>query len=212
MENISEASPSVDSSSTGSSSLACPSIQMVSKSDSERLLGKYFDASQYGFDYEQSSLWSPLIPARRVFLASPAGHRCYEDEFFSKLKKAKRATPFGALQDDNLNWCHPRLNFFSKGMFYLKSPFPSCTGKLLSKRFDSQMNPKYLCLATIHAHKPMYFYETYGSMKPCAIYFLVLKLQHIYDTILIYQPSQKGFQVQTEPLKYMVLYNVSIQF
>ncbi|KAJ6886725.1 hypothetical protein NC651_027167 [Populus alba x Populus x berolinensis] len=64
---------------------------MVSKSDSERLLGKYFDASQYGFDYEQSSLWSPLIPARRVFLASPAGHRCYEDEFFSKLKKAKRA-------------------------------------------------------------------------------------------------------------------------
>ncbi|KAI5571400.1 hypothetical protein BDE02_11G092000 [Populus trichocarpa] len=91
MENISEASPSVDSSSTGSSSLACPSIQMVSKSDSERLLGKYFDASQYGFDYEQSSLWSPLIPARRVFLASPAGHICYEDEFFSKLKKAKRA-------------------------------------------------------------------------------------------------------------------------
>ncbi|KAJ6979787.1 hypothetical protein NC653_027814 [Populus alba x Populus x berolinensis] len=132
MENISEASPSVDSSSTGSSSLACPSIQMVSKSDSERLLGKYFDASQYGFDYEQSSLWSPLIPARRVFLASPAGHRW--------LKKAKRAcrrriacTPFGALQDDNLKWCHPRLNFFSKGMFYLKSPFPSCIGKLLSK-------------------------------------------------------------------------------
>ncbi|KAH8494269.1 hypothetical protein H0E87_020872 [Populus deltoides] len=92
MENISEASPTMDSSSTGSSSSACPSIQMVSKSDSERLLGKYFDASQYGFDYEQSSLWSPvLIPARRVFLASPAGHICYEDEFFSKLKKAKRA-------------------------------------------------------------------------------------------------------------------------
>ncbi|KAJ6770296.1 hypothetical protein OIU79_021027 [Salix purpurea] len=44
-------------------------------------------------------------------------------------------TAFGALQDDNLNWCHPRLNFFSKGMFFfhLKSPLPSCTGKLLSK-------------------------------------------------------------------------------
>uniref|UniRef100_A0A6N2KK39 Uncharacterized protein n=1 Tax=Salix viminalis TaxID=40686 RepID=A0A6N2KK39_SALVM len=84
MENGFDASSSVASSSTGSSSiLASPSIQIVSKSDSERLLGKFFDASQYDFDYEQSSLWSPPIPARRVFLASPAGH--------SKLKKAKRA-------------------------------------------------------------------------------------------------------------------------
>ncbi|KAF9660806.1 hypothetical protein SADUNF_Sadunf19G0001900 [Salix dunnii] len=49
---------------------------MVPKSDSERLLGKFFDASQYDFDYEQSSLWSPPIPARRVFLAAPAGHTC----------------------------------------------------------------------------------------------------------------------------------------
>ncbi|KAB5534546.1 hypothetical protein DKX38_017632 [Salix brachista] len=124
MENGFDASSSVASSSTASSSiLASPSIQIVSKSDSERLLGKFFDASQYDFDYEQSSLWSPPIPARRVFLASPAGH--------SKLKKAKRAcrrrftgTAFGALQDDNLNWCHPRLNFFSKGMFLSQIPTP----------------------------------------------------------------------------------------
>ncbi|KAF9672726.1 hypothetical protein SADUNF_Sadunf11G0074400 [Salix dunnii] len=87
MENVSEASSSAGSSSI----LTSPSIQMVSKSDSERLLGKFFDASQYDFDYEQSSLWSPPIPAPRVFLAAPAGHTCYEDEFFSKLKKAKRA-------------------------------------------------------------------------------------------------------------------------
>ncbi|KAF2314376.1 hypothetical protein GH714_026082 [Hevea brasiliensis] len=73
-----------------SSSLTCstPSIQMVSKSVSERLLGKFFDASQYDFDYEQSGLWSPPIP-RRVFLAS-SGNVCSQDEFFSKLKKAKK--------------------------------------------------------------------------------------------------------------------------
>ncbi|KAG6737007.1 hypothetical protein POTOM_060034 [Populus tomentosa] len=104
---------------------------MVSKSVSERLLGKFFDASQYDFDYEQSGLWSPPIPARRVFLASPAGHIYSKDEFFSELKKGKRACrkriacfnfmihshtllyfmPFGALKDDNLDWCHPRLIF-----------------------------------------------------------------------------------------------------
>ncbi|KAG5254914.1 Leucine-rich repeat protein kinase family protein [Salix suchowensis] len=88
MENISSPSPSP---SPGSSSMASPSSQVVSKSVSERLLGKFFDASQYDFDYEQSGLWSPPIAARRVFLASPAGHIYSEDEFFLKLKKGKRA-------------------------------------------------------------------------------------------------------------------------
>ncbi|KAG5254912.1 protein DSE [Salix suchowensis] len=90
MENISSPSPS-PSPSPGSSSMASPSSQVVSKSVSERLLGKFFDASQYDFDYEQSGLWSPPIAARRVFLASPAGHIYSEDEFFLKLKKGKRA-------------------------------------------------------------------------------------------------------------------------
>ncbi|EOY13337.1 Uncharacterized protein TCM_031878 [Theobroma cacao] len=85
---ISESSSSPPSS-PGSSSLTSPSIQMVSKTVSERLLGKFFDASQYDFDYEQSGLWSPPV-RRSVFLTSP-GNICSEDEFFSKLKKAKKA-------------------------------------------------------------------------------------------------------------------------
>ncbi|KAG8637211.1 uncharacterized protein LOC110602400 [Manihot esculenta] len=96
MANISELSSTASSSSSSSSpgqsssSLTCstPSIQMVSKSVSERLLGKFFDASQYDFDYEQSGLWSPPIP-RTVFLVS-AGNVCSQEEFFSKLKKAKK--------------------------------------------------------------------------------------------------------------------------
>ncbi|XVE63367.1 hypothetical protein DITRI_Ditri07aG0014500 [Diplodiscus trichospermus] len=70
---------------------SCPSIQMVPKSVSERLLGKFFDASQYDFDYEQSCLWSPPV-RRSVFLTSPAGKNiCSQDELVSKLKKAKKA-------------------------------------------------------------------------------------------------------------------------
>ncbi|XVF78860.1 hypothetical protein PTKIN_Ptkin14bG0171400 [Pterospermum kingtungense] len=88
MSSISEPS-STPPSSPGSSCLTSPSIQMVSKSVSERLLGKFFDASQYDFDYEQSCLWSPPV-RRSVFLTSP-GTICSQDELFSKLKKANKA-------------------------------------------------------------------------------------------------------------------------
>ncbi|XVF18607.1 hypothetical protein REPUB_Repub11eG0037200 [Reevesia pubescens] len=86
----SSSSSSPPSSPESSSLLTSPSIQMVSKSVSERLLGKFFDASQYDFDYEQSGLWSPPV-RRSVFLTSPAGNICSHDEFFSKLKKANKA-------------------------------------------------------------------------------------------------------------------------
>ncbi|KAJ9183003.1 hypothetical protein P3X46_006925 [Hevea brasiliensis] len=86
---MASSSSSPSSSSPGRSSSSLTSVQMVSKSASERLLGKFFDASQYDFDYKQSDLWSPPIP-RRVFLAS-TGNVCSQDELFSKLKKVKKA-------------------------------------------------------------------------------------------------------------------------
>lgn len=70
------------------SSTSSPTIQIVSKSVSERLVGKFFDASQFDFVYEQSGLWSPPI-RRTVFLASP-GSICSEGDMLRKLKKANK--------------------------------------------------------------------------------------------------------------------------
>ncbi|XP_062096043.1 uncharacterized protein LOC133801824 [Humulus lupulus] len=68
-------------------------IQMVSKSVSERLLGKFFDASQYDFDYQESGLWSPPL-RRKAFLDPPAGNVCSDDDhLFFKLKNHHSIKP-----------------------------------------------------------------------------------------------------------------------
>ncbi|OWM88581.1 hypothetical protein CDL15_Pgr002348 [Punica granatum] len=63
------------------------SIRIVPKSASDRLLGKFFDASQFDYKYDQSSLWSPPIH-RTAFLDLPGNTRFRAET--GKMRSAKQ--------------------------------------------------------------------------------------------------------------------------
>ncbi|EXC10938.1 hypothetical protein L484_004837 [Morus notabilis] len=79
VSEISDNSPS----SSSENNISPLRVQFVAKSTSEGLLRKFFDATEFDFDYEKSGLWSPPV-RRSVFLGSP--DRIFtEQEMLAKL-------------------------------------------------------------------------------------------------------------------------------
>lgn len=61
-----------------------PTVQTVPKSTSDKLLQKFFDATEFGFDYETSGLWSP--PLERSVYFSPSGQLFNHADLHTKLQ------------------------------------------------------------------------------------------------------------------------------
>uniref|UniRef100_A0A3B6C3P7 Uncharacterized protein n=1 Tax=Triticum aestivum TaxID=4565 RepID=A0A3B6C3P7_WHEAT len=56
-------SPSPPPAPSPAASAGATVVQVVPMDVSEELLGKFMDASEFGFDYDTSGLWSPLVLA-----------------------------------------------------------------------------------------------------------------------------------------------------
>ncbi|KAK4748364.1 hypothetical protein SAY87_014950 [Trapa incisa] len=105
MLHISHSSSSSPSPSTLASSTASPSIsensiivklhtEFIPKAVSDMILKKFSDASEFGFVYEQSGLWSP--PVQRNFFLSPKGKILMDREIFLRLR---------SIRDDEYDLC-----------------------------------------------------------------------------------------------------------
>lgn len=71
-------------------------VQVVPKCVSDRLLEKFYDKSQFDFDYEQSGLWSP--PIRRTVFLNSQGKIFSEKEMLQRLQSIPDVTGGGKVK------------------------------------------------------------------------------------------------------------------
>ncbi|KAI9071015.1 hypothetical protein K1719_047014 [Acacia pycnantha] len=75
-------------------------VQVVPKSVSDRLLEKFYDKSQFDFDYEQSGLWSP--PLHRTVFLNSQGKIFSEKEMLQRLQGIADSTGVGGGRENRV--------------------------------------------------------------------------------------------------------------